>query len=58
MRRALASADAASSVTGARPAAYAGVQRLLRGGNLGLRGLFALALLGLALACRVRDDEG
>jgi MYXO-CTERM domain-containing protein len=52
---ALASADAASSATSARPAAYAGGgSGCSVAGTSTSGGLFALALLGLALACRVR----
>jgi MYXO-CTERM domain-containing protein len=49
------SADAASSATSARPAAYAGGgSGCSVAGTSTSGGLFALALLGLALACRVR----
>jgi hypothetical protein len=52
---ALASADAAGSVTSARPAAYAGGGGACSvAGTSASGGLFALALLGLALACGVR----
>jgi MYXO-CTERM domain-containing protein len=52
---ALASADAASSATSARPAAYAGGgSGCSVAGTSTSGGLLALALLGLALACRVR----
>jgi MYXO-CTERM domain-containing protein len=52
---ALASADAASSVTSARPAEFAGGgSGCSVAGTSTSGGFFALALLGLALACRVR----